>query len=154
MMSMESNMIEQLSLFTDHQPIKYSKKYDFSYTDDREYNRKWCQTNRHHTQDRKEYQKKYQQINRWKYRYGITLEEKDKMIQDQDNKCLRCGLPFEGRSKSPLSPVVDHDHSFKQGDPKSVRGIIHHKCNLLLGYHEDIEEYQRSMDYLKKHGVK
>ena len=87
--------------------------------------------------------------------YGITLEERDKMIQDQDNKCLRCGLPFEGNGRDSLAPGIDHDHSFERGDPDSIRGILHSRCNTMLGLHNDsIEDLQLSIDYLKNYGVK
>ena len=78
------------------------------------------------------------------------------MIQDQDNKCARCGEPFDlrvGVGKSKNTPDVDHDHSFEKGDPNSIRAIIHHKCNFLVGIYKDsIENLQLSIDYLKKYG--
>ena len=87
--------------------------------------------------------------------YGITLEERNKMIQEQDNKCLRCGESFEGSGIEKRSPAIDHDHSFEKGDPNSIRGIIHHRCNFKLGlYNDSIEDLQLSIDYLKNYGVK
>ena len=91
-------------------------------------------------------------------RYGITLEEREQMILEQDNKCLRCGLPFDldntgNRTKD--TPVVDHDHSYGRGNPDSIRGIIHDKCNVMIGMHSDsIEELEKSIKYLKKYGKK
>ena len=84
-------------------------------------------------------------------KYGITLEERDRMILEQDNKCERCHLPFEGIGTEKYAPVVDHDHSYPKGDPNSVRAILHTKCNLMVGSHNDsIEELKLSIDYLKK----
>ena len=130
-----------------------SRKYGFHFTDKADYDRK-----------KRVFRIPQDKCRLLRYTYGITLEEKDKMIQDQDNKCLRCGLPFEGDANDALAPVVDHDHSFERvlnddtierGDPNSVKGIVHKKCNTMLGLHNDsIEELQLSIDYLKKWEVK
>ena len=85
-------------------------------------------------------------------KYGITLEEREQMILEQDNKCARCHLPFEGTGTEPLAPVVDHDHSYEDGDPDSIKAIIHQKCNLMMGSHgDDVEELELSIDYGKKY---
>ena len=135
MMSMECEMTTKTG---------YSKKYGFHFTDKVDYDRK-----------KREFRIPQNICRLLKYNYGITLEERDKMIQDQDNKCLRCGLPFEGTGNDALSPSVDHDHSFGRGDPNSIKGIVHKSCNTKLGIHNDsIEDLQLSIDYLKKYGVK
>ena len=130
-----------------------SKKYGFHFTDHADYMVKW-ENEKGRYSNNPEHRKQITS-NKLKSSYGITLEEKAKMILDQDNKCLRCGLPFEGEGKDGLAPTVDHDHSFGVGDPDSVRGILHGRCNTRLGVHNDsIEELQLSIDYLKKYGVK
>ena len=111
------------------------------------------ENNRKRYQEDPSYRKQQQNV-RLKFKYGITMDEKNKMILDQDNKCARCGLPFEGEHKEKNGPAVDHDHSFEKGDSNSVRAILHNKCNIQLGYHENKEEYQLSMDYLEKYGIK
>lgn len=86
-------------------------------------------------------------------RYGMTVEEHQQMIAEQDNTCLRCGKPFNGTGTQREAPVVDHDHSYPKGDRNSVRGIIHSYCNMMIGHHKDnIEELKISIDYLEKYG--
>ena len=81
-----------------------------------------------------------------------SVKLKKEMIVEQDNKCLRCGKPFEGVGYEQNAPVVDHDHSYPKGDPDSIRGIIHSRCNFMIGQHKDsIEELELSVDYLKKY---
>ena len=179
--------------------MKYCEKYDFHYSDTKDYTnkynkayrktegyrenqrktrkhrkemaKKWHQENKEHSnaQMRKNYRdnrEAYIERSRIYYqnnkeyivnqktieRYGITLEERDQMISEQDNKCLRCGKPFEGDGgNAPYAPAIDHDYSFEKGDPKSVNGIIHIVCNAMIGMHKDnIEELELSIEYLKK----
>ena len=158
--------------------MKYSKKYGFEYTDREDYKLKFYQATKerkikqskewrkNNPEKRKVSEKRYREknkekIKKWrkvnkdksygyclKNKYGITLEDLKEMIVEQDNKCLRCGKPFEGVG----SPVVDHDHSYPKGDPDSIRGIIHSRCNFMIGQHKDsIEELELSVDYLKKY---
>ena len=146
---------------------EYSKQY---YQDNKEkqkgYSKQYRMDNKkkvneyhkQYYQDNKENKKEYQEDNKEKKldrslqsRYGITLEERDRMILEQDNKCTRCHLPFEGIGTEKYAPVVDHDHSYPKGDPNSVRAILHNYCNLKVGTHNDsIEELKLSIDYLKK----
>ena len=148
--------------------MKYSKAYDFYYADREDYKKKkneklrviptkngmkYSRTNDFWYTDRKDYYQKMEKIGKTKdYRlkiYGINEAQKQQMILEQDNKCLRCGLPF-GSNRSD-APVVDHDHSYEDGDPNSIRGILHLKCNTLIGVHNDsIEELEKSITYLKK----
>ena len=85
-------------------------------------------------------------------RYGISLVEYNNLMERQKGKCALCGLPFEtertqyGNIKAGwLYPDVDHDH--KTG---KVRGLLHRKCNILIGFIENegiaLETIQR---YLK-----
>lgn len=128
--------------------MKYSRAYDFWYTDREDY-----QNKRNHSDSQK---KKFHHYTEMKFfkTYGITMEQRDNMILEQDNKCARCGLPFGDENQAQL-PAVDHDHSYEDGDPNSVRGIIHGKCNTMIGMHNDsIEELEKSIKYLKKYGKK
>lgn len=68
-----------------------------------------------------------------KSRFKISPEELQKRIIAQDNCCQLCGLPFGIKG---LKPIIDHDHECcnkRTTCGKCIRGIIHHKCNVLLG---------------------
>jgi hypothetical protein len=65
---------------------------------------------------------------RWnlKTRYGMTPEQYEEMIAEQNGKCALCGNEMS-------RPVVDHDH--RTG---AVRGILCHPCNVKLPAVEDV----------------
>ena len=106
--------------------------------------------------DRADYQKKLNNHPSKKHRnlyrnYGITSEQFLHLIEEQDNKCARCGKPFVGEGREKYAPCVDHDHSYLKGDPNSIKSILHNICNRMVGYHNDsIEEMELSIEYLKK----
>lgn len=92
---------------------------------------------------------KYKKLarNRDLKKYGITLEDQEKMLRDQDNKCAICGkeLFLFGSSKK-ITAHVDHDH--KTG---KVRGLLCQECNTGLGKFMDNTDYLLSaVSYLKK----
>lgn len=80
---------------------------------------------------RRERQRKYREENpdifrkaMLKHRYGLSVEERDKLLLEQENRCGIC------KEIKPLG--VDHDHSDQR-----VRGLLCRGCNLLLGYAKD-----------------
>jgi hypothetical protein len=74
-----------------------------------------------------------------KSKYGISVEEYDKMFKEQDGKCYLCNNAHERR---PLN--VDHDH--KTGE---VRKLLCDKCNMALGLVDDNSELlQRMANYV------
>lgn len=82
-----------------------------------------------------------------KRKYGITPEDKEKMLENQGYKCAICGeeLFLFGSSKK-LTAHVDHDH--KTG---KVRGLLCKECNTGLGKFRDNTDYLLSaISYLKK----
>ena len=94
------------------------------------------------------YNKKYRDNNKDKIknsklltRYGITLDDFNKMLKSQDNKCAICLQKLKlGRSTH-----VDHCHSTNK-----VRGLLCVKCNLALGLLKDnVEALDRIYKYLK-----
>ncbi len=78
--------------------------------------------------------------------YGITLDEYNQMIEDQNGICVGCGRPFYGTGTQGLAPCVDHDHSTGK-----VRGIIHQTCNKALGLtYDDPEVLENLAQYLRR----
>jgi Recombination endonuclease VII len=83
-------------------------------------------------------------IQYWKHllkkRYGITLEQYEKMFQKQDGKCAICLKPSIKRL------AVDHNH-----DTGKVRGLLCSNCNPLLGFATDsITILENAVAYLKR----
>ena len=80
-----------------------------------------------------------------KRNYGLTFEEFEAMLSDQDNCCAICGITKpQGRHKR---FCVDHHH--KTG---KVRGLLCSNCNTALGLVGDnIDTLKSMIDYLKNH---
>ena len=80
-----------------------------------------------------------------KYLYGITLEEYESKLKEQDNKCAICKSPEPGGKGN---FYVDHNHTTKE-----VRALLCHWCNFMIGQSkESIEILQAGIEYLKKWG--
>lgn len=76
-------------------------------------------------------------------RYGITQEQFDKMLVDQNNMCKICGSKF----KSSKDTHIDHCHNQNR-----VRGLLCNKCNISLGQFEDNVDYMyNAIEYLEKY---
>lgn len=81
----------------------------------------------------------------YKRNYGITLEDYNKMLQEQQNSCAICGIESSLASKGKL--FVDHCHTTNK-----IRGLLCHHCNTMLGLAKDnIDVLQKSIEYLKEH---
>ena len=76
----------------------------------------------------------------FKARYGITLEQFEKMEQDQLGACAMCGN-FPARRLN-----VDHNHTTLK-----VRGLLCTKCNNGLGFVEDAAFMERARRYLAEY---
>lgn len=93
------------------------------------YNRKWYHDNKDKAKN-----------SRLRRTYNITIDEYDKMVIEQDNKCAICKNKFDiGKYAQ-----VDHDH--KTG---KVRGLLCTNCNTRLGWYES--NYIEMYNYLKKY---
>jgi len=69
-----------------------------------------------------------------KSKYGITAEEYDKLLIDQEGVCAICGdLPNKGWSKG-KSKVLCVDHAHETGN---IRGLLCGGCNRGLGMFKD-----------------
>ena len=75
-----------------------------------------------------------------KQKYGISVEEYDRMFKEQQGKCYLCN---NEHSRRPLN--VDHCH--KTG---KIRKLLCDKCNLALGLVDDsVELLENFIRYLK-----
>lgn len=98
------------------------------------------------------YQKRYKQEHPEKYRstklkhlYGITLEDFNKKLEQQNGKCEICKVDENKLHSGRVQNfVVDHSHTTLE-----VRGLLCHDCNKNVGVVENrLEEIQ---EYLKKY---
>jgi DNA repair exonuclease SbcCD ATPase subunit len=80
----------------------------------------------------------------FRYKYGISLQERDAMIEAQGGRCAVCGAKF-GDTKADY-PSVDHCHSSGR-----IRGILCANCNIALGLaHDDPKILRALADYLEQ----
>jgi Rps23 Pro-64 3,4-dihydroxylase Tpa1-like proline 4-hydroxylase len=90
----------------------------------------------------KERAKKTNRKNKLK-QYGLTVDQYNQLIENQNNSCLICKKEFSEQIKS----HIDHCHASGK-----VRGILCQKCNQGIGlFYESLESLQSAIEYLKKH---
>lgn len=78
-----------------------------------------------------------------KMRYRITPEQYDAMFQAQHGVCAICGRPPKR-----LRLAVDHCHV-----TGTVRGLLCHPCNRLVGHlNDDPVKFRRGAEYLDVNG--
>lgn len=77
-----------------------------------------------------------------KHHYGLTKEQYLKMFEEQKGQCAICPTKqSEHRTK------LNIDHCHKTG---KVRGLLCHKCNILLGKaNDDAEILRKAIRYLE-----
>lgn len=79
------------------------------------------------------------------YAYGITLEQRNQMIKDQNGLCLICNDKLDETISKNIH--VDHDHSTGK-----VRGILCKQCNSLIGLSREREDILlNSINYLRRY---
>lgn len=69
-------------------------------------------------------------------RYGITDEQYQQKLQEQEGVCAICGADKPGRNHENMH--VDHNHSTGE-----VRGLLCDLCNRGLGYFKDNNQLLR-----------
>ena len=75
-------------------------------------------------------------------KYGIGIDDYDRMFVEQEGRCAICGEP--GPDQGSLH--VDHDHASGQ-----VRGLLCVSCNNALGaFREDYDILRAAADYLDR----
>lgn len=98
-----------------------------------------------------EYAKQYQKTDKWRSaslrkEYGITLKERNKMAEKQDNCCLVCKVP-ESTLTRPLN--IDHNHTTRK-----IRGLLCGNCNTAISLvKEDVNILRSLIIYLGETNV-
>ena len=71
----------------------------------------------------------------FKWKYGISLNEYNKLLAKQNGRCAICGAKHsDEKRKSHLA--IDHEHRKR----KKIRGLLCSNCNLGLGNFKDNKE--------------
>jgi hypothetical protein len=80
--------------------------------------------------------------NKFVVRYGITLDQRNTMASEQENRCAICRN---------VDDRLHVDHCHKSG---KIRQLICFKCNTLLGNAgDDIEILKSAIAYLERHST-
>jgi hypothetical protein len=78
--------------------------------------------------------------------YGITLEQYDSMLAEQNGKCAICGSSDPGDNKHGCF-CVDHEHI-----GGCVRALLCFHCNTALGHmNDDPERLEAAARYVRAH---
>jgi hypothetical protein len=79
-------------------------------------------------------------------RYGLSHEQYEQMVEAQQSMCRVCGKPLGDPPRGRLH-FVDHCHRTGR-----VRGIVHAKCNMLVGVYEtDPNVFDAVKEYVESH---
>jgi hypothetical protein len=74
-------------------------------------------------------------------RYGITQEQFNQMLLDQNSKCKICSNEF----KSSKDTHIDHCHNTNK-----VRGLLCNNCNMALGqFNDNTDNMDNAIIYLQ-----
>ena len=83
---------------------------------------------------------------RLKQKFGITVEDYDILLKEQNGKCAICGSENPGRHDA-KNFAIDHDH-----ETDEIRGLLCQGCNTGIGLlGDDIERLEAAAAYLRKH---
>ena len=87
--------------------------------------------------------KRYQRDRHYYRKYGIRIEDYERLLEQQDGKCALCESPYPNGNSRYFS--VDHCHSSGR-----VRGLLCFPCNSVLGRLGDSHEsVERILQYLR-----
>jgi hypothetical protein len=88
---------------------------------------------------------------RLKNHYGMTLDDYNRILEDQGGLCANPGCFNEPPADRRFD--VDHDHGCCPGEKscgKCVRGLLCRRCNHALGLlHDDVKRVRGLADYLE-----
>jgi hypothetical protein len=91
-----------------------------------------------------------QRANRLKRKYGLSLDDYDRLLTSQGGRCAICGSTDPKTTKGQArfgDFAVDHDH--KTG---KVRGLLCGHCNTGLGlFRDDPNHLEAALRYLARH---
>lgn len=130
--------------------INRGKKYYEEHPDKKkETDRKYYQTHKEQSYtSRKKWRdehKEEKKILHLKQNYGITLEQYNQMLEQQNGVCAICGKPEAIKNRR---LAVDHNHKSNK-----VRGLLCNHCNTALGkFNDNIITLEKAIDYLKSRG--
>lgn len=79
-----------------------------------------------------------------KNRYGLTVEQYEKMLKDCDGKCQICGGKFVEEK------ILHIDHCHKSG---AVRGLLCQQCNSAEGLLKTPEVALKMYEYMKRNEI-
>jgi hypothetical protein len=127
-------------------------------SEQKEYHKRYYQENKHKWKNPETYQRGLEYNRQYSkkpenkirarnnsliWRYGITQQDYENMIVEQNSKCAICGTD-NPRSKDNLWHI-DHCHKTKK-----VRGLLCQNCNTGLGkFKDDLIILQKAVEYLK-----
>lgn len=84
----------------------------------------------------------------FKRTYGISLEDYQNLLKQQNNACAICERQesvLDKRTKEPRRLAVDHDH-----ETGTIRGLLCMSCNVGLGKFGDNQEtLRKALNYLE-----
>lgn len=95
----------------------------------KEYMNSWWKNNKDKNKVYRTVHKNRNENHRLKRKYGITLEDRQKMFDEQQGKCKGCGIN-ESELNKPLH--IDHNHTTGK-----VRCLLCGSCNRALGLVKD-----------------
>ena len=83
-----------------------------------------------------------------RYKFGISQEQYDQMLKDQNGACKICGKPEIAVYKSGKVKqlAVDHDHTTGE-----IRGLLCGTCNTAIGSLNSVELLLKAVEYLSTH---
>ena len=115
----------------------YCKQCNRSYTNER--SKKYIKNH----PELKDYRRQLNRKAQFKKKYKITLEDYNRILEEQRKVCKICGGLQIVKNRKYL--YVDHDHKTLK-----VRGLLCSNCNNLLGCaKDDIKILQSAINYLK-----
>ena len=95
------------------------------------------------------YHRSYRRKWQLRYKYGLSMEQYEQLLNSQRNVCAICGQSETRTFRGIVSPLsVDHDH-----DTGKVRGLLCYGCNAGIGRLKDSPSFlTKAAHYLRSYG--